>query len=60
MIVVDASSIVGAAVKPGSTPARALMYVLEHDRLAMSEAVAAEIREVLARPKFVPVLTPSD
>ena len=60
MIVVDASSIVGAALKPDGTPARALMRVLEHDRLAMSEAVAAEIRDVLARPKFAPVLTQSD
>ena len=36
------------------------MRVLEHDRVAMSEAVAAEIRQVLARPKFAFVLTSSD
>jgi putative PIN family toxin of toxin-antitoxin system len=60
VIVVDASSIVGAALKRGSVPSVALMRVLEHDRVAMSEAVAAEIRQVLARPKFAFVLTSSD
>ncbi|WP_146101855.1 PIN domain-containing protein [Rhodopila globiformis] len=57
MIVVDASTIGGAALKPGNVPWRALMYALEHDRLAMSDPVADEIRSVLARPKFALVLT---
>ncbi len=34
------------------------MRIRERDLVAMSEAVAAEIREVLARPKFARVLTP--
>jgi uncharacterized protein len=60
LIVVDASSVVGAALKPGNLPWRALIQVREHDRVAMSDVVATEIREVLARPKFARVLTPSD
>jgi hypothetical protein len=34
------------------------MRARERDLVAMSEAVAAEIREVLGRPKFARVLTP--
>jgi uncharacterized protein len=60
LIVVDASTIVGAALKPGSVPWRALMQALARDRLAMSQPVADEIRSVLERPKFALVLTPSE
>ncbi|HEY3845536.1 MAG TPA: putative toxin-antitoxin system toxin component, PIN family [Acetobacteraceae bacterium] len=57
LIVIDASTIVGAAFRQGSVPWRGLMRARERDLVAMSEAVADEIREVLGRPKFAPVLT---
>ena len=58
MIVFDASSVVGAALKRDSTPFRALDKVRHRSRLAMSDAVANEIRDVLRRPKFVSMLDP--
>jgi putative PIN family toxin of toxin-antitoxin system len=60
LIVIDASWIVGAALKPGNAPWRALVRVRKHDRVAMSGVVTAEIRDVLARPKFALALTQSD
>jgi len=58
LIVFDASTIVSAALGPGRVPWQALDYAREHDIIALSEQVAAEIQEVLARPKFASVLTP--
>ena len=52
MIVFDASSIVGAVLKEGSVPERALLHAVDNDVLALSDVVAAEIAEVLGRPKF--------
>lgn len=52
MIVFDASTIVGAALKANSTPERALLWAEEVDVLALSPAVDAEIADVLNRPKF--------
>ena len=52
MIVFDASTIVSAALKEGSTPERALLLAEEIDVLALSAAVDREISEVLNRPKF--------
>jgi putative PIN family toxin of toxin-antitoxin system len=57
-VVVDASVIVGAALKDDSTPMRALLAVVEHDSLVLSTAVFAEISEVLGRPKFAAAVTP--
>jgi putative PIN family toxin of toxin-antitoxin system len=51
-VVFDASSIVGAALKEDSMPARALLLARSHDTICLSAAVEAEIREVLQRPKF--------
>ena len=59
MIVFDASSIVGVALKADSTPWRALEKARNSDRLAMSDAVAEEIQDVLRRPKFAFTLTPA-
>ena len=56
MIVIDAYTVVGAALRQGSVPWQALIRARELDMVAMSEPVAAEIREVLARPKFARVL----
>ena len=57
MIVFDASTLVGAALKADSVPERALLRAEEVDVFALSAAVAAEITEVLNRPKFARVLT---
>lgn len=57
MIVIDASSVVGAALKANSIPWEALVRIRGHDRIAMSNDVAAEIRIVLRRPKFARVIT---
>ena len=56
MIVFDASSIVGAALKADSVPERALLRAEETDVFALSPAVDAEIAEVLGRPKFARLL----
>lgn len=52
MIVFDASTLVGAALKADSVPERALLRAEEIDVLALSAAVDAELSEVLSRPKF--------
>ncbi|HEX9324903.1 MAG TPA: putative toxin-antitoxin system toxin component, PIN family [Reyranella sp.] len=52
MIVFDASTLVGAALKADSVPERALLRAEEVDVLALSAAVDAELSEVLSRPKF--------
>jgi putative PIN family toxin of toxin-antitoxin system len=51
-VVFDASSIVGAALKEAAIPERALLLARSHDTVCLSQAVEAEIREVLQRPKF--------
>lgn len=52
MIVFDASTLVGAALKVDSIPERALLIALEADRIALSAVTFAEIEQVLNRPKF--------
>lgn len=52
MIIFDASTLVSAALKVDSVPERALLYAEEADVFALSNAVDAEIAEVLSRPKF--------
>jgi len=51
-IVFDASSIVGALLKQGSVPERALLLARSNDTVCLSVEVEAEIRDVLNRPKF--------
>ena len=51
-IVFDASSIVGALLKPGSVPEQALLLARARDVICLSDPVEAEIREVLGRPRF--------
>ena len=58
MIVIDASTIVSAALFPDSVPGRALVRARAIDVLAVSVETAAEISEVLARPKFTQRLPP--
>lgn len=57
MIVFDASTLVGAALKVDSVPEQALLRAAEIDILVLSSAVDAEIAEVLARPKFSRVVS---
>jgi len=52
VIVFDASTIVSAALKPGSPPERALLHAYATDLIALSLPVEAEIVEVLQRPRF--------
>ena len=58
LAVLDASSVVGAALRPGGIPRRALLAVRARGSIALSSAVHDEIQDVLGRPKFAAVLTP--
>jgi putative PIN family toxin of toxin-antitoxin system len=51
-VVFDASTIVGAAINVESIPVRAIALARQQARICLSQEVEAEIREVLARPKF--------
>lgn len=51
---------VGAALTRNGIPRQALLKARHADVIALSPAIAAEIREVLARPKFARVLTAED
>jgi putative PIN family toxin of toxin-antitoxin system len=58
--VVDTSTLVSAALRPGSKPSLALRLVLARFRLAASEFTLAELRGVLGRPKFDRYLNQAD
>ena len=60
MIVVDASTVVGAALKRNGIPRQALLKARNRDAIVLSTAVEGEIREVLACPKFPRHLTDKD
>lgn len=51
-VVFDASSLVGALLKPASVPERALLLARANEVICLSVEVEKEIREVFARPKF--------
>lgn len=51
-VVFDASTLVGALLKSGSVPERALLLARAHDRICLSAAVEDKIRAVFARPKL--------
>ena len=57
-VVFDASSLVGALLKEGSAPERALLLARAKHRICLSGAVEAEIREVFGRAKFRKYMTP--
>jgi uncharacterized protein len=53
IVVVDASTLVSAALKVDSIPERALLRAVNQDnRLLLSQEVEDEYREVIFRPKF--------
>ncbi len=58
MIVLEASTLVSAAIGRGSVPARAFPHALRSDRVAVSEAVLAELRGALARPRLARFVAP--
>ena len=57
MIVFDASTVVGAALKADSVPEQALFRAEATDVFALSIQVDDEIAQVLGRPKFAVVLS---
>lgn len=56
-VVFDASSLVGALLRAGSVPERALLLARSYDTVCLSPAVEAELREVFGRLKFRKYLT---
>jgi putative PIN family toxin of toxin-antitoxin system len=58
--VIDASTVVGAALKRDSVPRRAILKARQQNVIALSNAVEAEIRGVLARPKFANSIADED
>jgi putative PIN family toxin of toxin-antitoxin system len=50
--VFDSSTLVGAALRVGSAPHRALLFAFDHFDLCASAETLAEIEEVLDRDKF--------
>jgi uncharacterized protein len=58
VIVFDVSTLVGAAIRRDGVPELALRRALREDRIAVSEAVVAELLDVLDRPRLAPFLDP--
>ena len=56
----DASTLVGAALTRDGIPRRALLKARHEDVIALSPSVVAEIRDVLARPKFARALSAAE
>ncbi len=52
MIVLDTSTLVGAAIRYGSVPHQAVLHAFQKDQVAVSEPVMAELFEVLYRPRL--------
>lgn len=55
--VLDVNALVSAFLFPQSSSGRALEFVLDRHMLLMSLGVAAELAEVITRPKFVRYLS---
>jgi putative PIN family toxin of toxin-antitoxin system len=58
VIVFDTSALVGAAIGRGSVPYWAVRHAFVADRVAVSEAMMAELLDVLARPRLARFLDP--
>lgn len=58
MIVFDASTLVGAAIRRGSVPDQAVRHGFASDQVAVSEAVMAELLDVLYRPRLARFVDP--
>ncbi len=57
-VVIDASTLVGALLRAASVPDRAVLLARARGIICLSANVEAEIRDVLARPKFRAALRP--
>ncbi len=51
-LVIDTSTLIGALLRPDSSPRRVFMAGHESHELCLSAATLDELREVLQRPKF--------
>ncbi len=49
---IDATTVVGASIRRGSVPDRAVRHAFASDRVAISDATMAEVLDVLARPRL--------
>jgi len=58
VIIFDVSTLVGAAIRRDSVPELALQHALSRDQVAVSEAMLAELIDVLARPRLARFLDP--
>ena len=58
MIVFDTSTLVGAASRRTGVPHRAFLHALRADRVAVSDGMMSELREVLARPRLARFVSP--
>jgi putative PIN family toxin of toxin-antitoxin system len=58
VIVFDASTLVGAAIRRGSVPDQAVRHAFASDPVAFSEATIAELLAVFARPRLARFIDP--
>jgi putative PIN family toxin of toxin-antitoxin system len=58
LIVFDVSTLIGAAIRHDSSPARALRHALKIDQVAVSETVLVELFDVLQRPRLARFVDP--
>lgn len=58
MIVLDVSTVVGAAIRRGSVPYQAMRHAFATDRVAVSDDMIAELVDVLYRPKLARFVNP--
>jgi putative PIN family toxin of toxin-antitoxin system len=56
-VVIDASSVIGAAIKRDSVPERALLMARAFDTICLSQSVLDEIADVMNRPKLARFIT---
>ena len=54
----DASTVVGAAIRRGSVPDQAMRLAFATDRVAVSDDMIAELMDVLYRPKLARFVNP--
>lgn len=59
-VVSDTSTLIGAVLRTGSTPHRALMHALDFCTVSRNESVLTELTEVLNRDRFDRYLSRSD
>lgn len=51
-VVIDTSTLIGAVLRPNSTPRRAFLAAIDSFSLCVNSATLDELREVMHRPKF--------